>query len=93
MRWLNPVCVRNAAIVVLLVLGGILASCGGEGSRAARVGYQPGGIPTGIPSMNASAAWIWPLQILKASQALPKTTYCNTGSPGPKPTSSPMRRP
>jgi hypothetical protein len=35
MKWMSPVCVRNIAIVVLLIAGGIMASCGGEGGNGA----------------------------------------------------------
>lgn len=56
MKWKSPVCLRNIAIVTLFVTGGILSSYGGEGSRAARMGYQPDAVPAGIPRMDASRA-------------------------------------
>jgi hypothetical protein len=43
MRVMSLVCVRNAAIVVLLVAGGILASCGGEENGTVGLGYHPDG--------------------------------------------------
>jgi hypothetical protein len=49
MRWMNAVSARNAAIVVLLIAGGILASCGGEGRGEAGYGYQPEGVLAVIP--------------------------------------------
>ncbi len=57
MRWLSPVCLRNIAIVILFVMGGILSSCGGEGSGPARMGYQPDAVPAGIPRVSASRAY------------------------------------
>jgi hypothetical protein len=49
MRWMNAVFARNAAIVVLLIAGGILSSCGGEGRGEAGYGYQPEGAFEVIP--------------------------------------------